>query len=109
MLYNRESRADGRQVAGGWSDRRRDGYHKRRARKRGATTGGPVRLVEIAERDGWTCQLCDGPVDKDLSWPHPLSKSLDHIEPLSLGGSHDPGNVQLAHLRCNTAKGNRVA
>ena len=44
-----------------------------------------------------------------LAYPHPRSASLDHIEPLSLGGQHVHSNVQLAHLDCNMAKSNRQA
>lgn len=35
-------------------------------------------------------------------------KSIDHIRPLSKGGTHTWDNVQLAHLKCNIKKGNRV-
>lgn len=42
-----------------------------------------------------------------LQYPHPMSPSLDHIEPLSLGGAHDPANVRLAHLKCNNDRSNR--
>jgi 5-methylcytosine-specific restriction endonuclease McrA len=39
-----------------------------------------------------------------------LAPSLDHIVPLSLGGSPDsPANLQLTHLRCNLAKRDRPA
>lgn len=105
-LYNRESRADGRQAPQPWNDRRRDAYHRRRALKKGASTGEPVVLSVIAERDRHKCGICGKKVP-DVAWPHPMSASLDHIIPLSQGGSHAPSNVQLAHLRCNTAKGNR--
>jgi 5-methylcytosine-specific restriction endonuclease McrA len=107
LLYNRESRADGRQKPPPWSDKRRDRYHRRRAQKKQTASGEPVLLAEIAERDDWRCHLCGDPVDSALSWPDPMSPSLDHVVPLSLGGMHAPENVRLAHLRCNTAKGNR--
>jgi 5-methylcytosine-specific restriction endonuclease McrA len=105
-LYNRESRADGRQKPPPWSDARRDRYHRRRAQKQESASG-PVLLAEIANRDQWRCHLCGSAVDSDLSWPDPMSPSLDHVVPLSLGGPHTPENVRLAHVRCNTAKGNR--
>ncbi|HYH54013.1 MAG TPA: HNH endonuclease [Solirubrobacterales bacterium] len=92
-----------------WDDQRRDGYHRRKAIKKGASTGRPVLLTEIASRDDWTCGICEGHVDHGLIWPDPLSPSLDHILPLSLGGPHDPDNVQLAHLRCNVRKGAKVS
>lgn len=107
LLYNRESRADGRQKRGPWNDKRRDSYHRRKALKKGASTGAPVRMTEIAERDRWRCHLCGTRVGKKIVWPHPRSPSLDHVVPLSKGGIHDPANVALAHLGCNTAKNNR--
>lgn len=66
--------------------------------------------VEIFERDGWVCQLCGLPVDPTLSGRHVADgPSLDHIVPLTRGGLHRRTNVQLAHMRCNSAKGNRVS
>jgi 5-methylcytosine-specific restriction endonuclease McrA len=106
MLYNREARAAGQQRTE-WNDRRRDHYHRRKALKKGASTGRPVRLAEIAERDGWRCSLCKKAVNPAVKWPDPKSPSLDHVVPLSKGGAHDPSNVALAHLGCNTAKNNR--
>lgn len=67
----------------------------------------PYDREAIFERDGWTCGLCQGPIDPALVFPHPMSKSIDHIVPLSLGGDDSSDNVQAAHLGCNCAKGNR--
>ena len=92
-----------------WTDERRDAWHRRRALLLEASTGEPVILAEIAERDAWVCGLCERPVDAELAYPDPMSKSLDHIMPLTKGGAHDPSNAQLAHLRCNVSKGNRAA
>jgi endogenous inhibitor of DNA gyrase (YacG/DUF329 family) len=58
----------------------------------------------IAERDNFDCQLCGEPVLMDETAPHRLSPSLDHIVPLSRGGSHCEGNVQLTHFLCNSVK-----
>lgn len=63
---------------------------------------------QIFERDGWICQLCSEEIDRSLSWPHPMSVSLDHRVPVALGGAHHPDNVQCAHLRCNSSKGARL-
>lgn len=108
LLYNRESRADGRQKPGAWNDKRRDSYHRRRALKKAASTGEPVLFAEIAARDNWLCSLCGKPVDSLVKWPDSMSPSMDHVMPLSRGGAHDPSNVALAHLGCNTAKNNRI-
>lgn len=89
-----------------WNDRRRDAYHRRRAQKKVTTGDRPVLLAEIRERDKNRCHLCSKRVSVK-PYPHPMSASLDHIVPLSLDGDHVPENVRLAHLRCNSAKGNR--
>lgn len=85
---------------------RRAGRHVRRARLRGAYVE-TVNVVQVYERDRWRCQLCGKPVQKRKQAPHPLSPSLDHIIPLSKGGTHEPANCQLAHFICNSRKGNR--
>lgn len=55
-------------------------------------------------RDGWKCQHCMKNVDKRLKRPNLMSASLDHIVPLSKGGTHIYANVQLAHLACKFSK-----
>lgn len=82
---------------------------QRRARTKGDPDADLIDRDLIGDRDGWRCGLCATPVDKSLPYPNPRSASLDHIEPLSLGGKHITTNVQIAHLDCNVAKGNRVA
>jgi hypothetical protein len=74
--------------------------HIRRARKKQVPCEVIVPMV-VFEENKWICQLCFKPVDKTLKHPNPLSASLDHIIPLSKGGSHTRGNVQLTHLKCN--------
>jgi len=81
---------------------------RRRAKLRGALAESVSRL-EIFERDGWICQMCFQPVDKDLKYPHPMSATWDHIVPLARGGSHTRDNLRLAHWHENQAKGAKVA
>lgn len=65
---------------------------------------------EIARRDGTDCGICGLPVDMELGRADGLDcPSVDHIMPRSKGGEHDPENLQLAHLRCNMAKSDRVS
>lgn len=104
--YRKARRQQGISESSPWTDARRDAYHRRRALKKGTATGESVNLADIKVRDKGRCHLCSRRVP-DKPWPHPLSPSLDHVIPLSRGGAHDPANVRLAHLRCNTAKGNR--
>jgi 5-methylcytosine-specific restriction endonuclease McrA len=63
-----------------------------------------VRLA-IYERDGWTCQLCCDPVDRELPPSDPWAATLDHIVCRSWGGDDSPENLRLAHRWCNSVRG----
>lgn len=76
----------------------------RRARKRNASVG-PVDLDALWLTQGGDCTLCAAPIDHELKYPDPLSKSVDHIVPLSRGGTHEQSNLAWAHLVCNMRKG----
>ena len=68
-------------------------------------------LVErdlIALRDRFRCGICGGQVDTDLRHPDPFYGSIDHIVPVAEHGSSGLDNLQLAHLRCNLAKRDRL-
>ena len=90
-----------------WADyelRNQHNTHKRRAIQYGVE----YELIDknkIYERDGWICGICSDVVDRSLQFPHPLSASLDHIVPMSLGGPHIATNTQCSHLECNLRKG----
>lgn len=63
---------------------------------------------ELAERDGTNCGICGDPVDMDLRRSESnMCASVDHITPRSRGGTHEPENLQLAHLLCNQVKSDR--
>lgn len=79
----------------------------RRARKAGVDAES-FDSLEVYERDGWTCGICDVEIDPQLKHPDPMSVSLDHVIPLSLGGPHTRANTRPAHLQCNIRRGNRV-
>lgn len=88
--------------------REREQWQGRNRRRRAAlrqVPSEPYTLAEIAERDGYCCQLCRAPVDMDVPWPDRWSPTIDHVLPLALGGDDTRANVQLAHLACNSSKG----
>jgi hypothetical protein len=58
----------------------------------------------LAKRDGTDCKICHEPIDMTLRKPSLFGPSVDHIYPWARGGTHDPGNLQLAHLWCNQVK-----
>jgi hypothetical protein len=63
--------------------------------------------LAIYERDSWTCQLCEFPVDPLAPVNSHWSATLDHIVPQShqLIPDHSPSNLRLSHMWCNAARG----
>ena len=90
--------------------RRRWSDYRYRARQWGVAFDPSVTLPKVLERDGGFCHLCEGVVFathlEDRA--HPYGPTIDHLVPMSLGGSHTWDNVALAHHRCNSLKGNRI-
>jgi hypothetical protein len=62
--------------------------------------------IEIFIRDGWKCKICKKKVNKKAKVPNPKAPTIDHIIPLSCGGTHEKKNVQLACFKCNCTKSN---
>ena len=77
---------------------------RRRARVAKATIGEVDLTALWVDCDG-ICYLCGIAIDADIAHPDPMSKSLDHILPLSKGGSHTQENLAWTHTRCNVRKG----
>jgi 5-methylcytosine-specific restriction endonuclease McrA len=68
-----------------------------------------VSLDFLFERDHSRCQLCGCELNMATRWPDPRTPTRDHIVPLSKGGTHERGNLQLACAECNIRKSNRCA
>lgn len=64
----------------------------------------PINRRRVYQRDGWTCGICGDSIDPEAKWPDTWCASLDHVVPMSKGGSHTYDNVQAAHHWCNTMK-----
>lgn len=63
---------------------------------------------EILERNGFTCQLCGtGPGDPDPFNPtRKIRLHIDHVVPLSQGGSNDKENLRVLCSACNQGRAN---
>ncbi len=60
-----------------------------------------INLVGVYKAAFGLCCICK-------VWVQPRHASMDHIHPLSKGGTHTWDNVQLVHLRCNLRKGAKL-
>lgn len=67
-----------------------------------------MKLAQLAERDEWICWVCENEVDPNTSVGSASSGSIDHVIPKSLGGDSSPGNLRLAHRKCNSGRGDKL-
>jgi len=86
---------------------RNKAINARKNHARRAAGAAVLSVADIAERDGCRCHICHRKVDLSLSGKAKWGPTIEHIVPVSLGGTNDPGNLALAHRHCNTARGNR--
>jgi hypothetical protein len=91
---------------------RRDS-HRHRAKKYGVAYDSSITLEKLVARDGLQCAICGGMCDwNDHTWSScsgPLHPSIDHVIPMAKGGPHIWENVQVAHVMCNSEKGDKVS
>lgn len=89
------------------------GHYYERARKYGVEYIPGITLKKVVARYGLRCAICGGMCDwNDHTWSScsgPLYPSVDHIIPMAKGGPHIWENVQVAHLMCNSEKGDKVS
>lgn len=90
----------------------RQARQRRKARKRGASRqDAGINWKTLAQRDGLECHICGDlcdPLDKTVAngvHRHGITfPTVDHLLPLSRGGTDTWDNVRLAHLWCNSLK-----
>jgi 5-methylcytosine-specific restriction endonuclease McrA len=76
-------------------------------KKKWKASNAPLLRARIFYRDKGLCQLCHEPIDLRVTWPDPMSMSIDHKIPRSKGGTHTIDNLQSAHLSCNSHRGDK--
>lgn len=88
--------------------------HRRRARLKVQMVDKDITVEGLFRRDKGICSICgkrcdleDYTVREGVFIAGDWYPSIDHVKPISKGGLHSWGNVQLAHRRCNTLKSDK--
>lgn len=87
------------------------GKWEQRAERYGVVFDKTITLAKVRAKFNDICQICGKPVnEKDILNGHirRYYPTLDHIIPISKGGSHTWDNIQLAHMCCNAGKCDKV-
>lgn len=96
------------------SNRARDKYRVDRIIANG-NIDKDITLTKLIKRDKGLCHICNGKCDrkdytKTIEGYFIVGKdypSIDHIVPISKGGTHTWDNIKLAHHYCNTIKNDK--
>lgn len=72
-----------------------------------------ITLQGLFNRDGGICYLCGGKCDwsdkdSDTDSVGRRYPTIDHVVPVKRGGLHSWSNIKLAHMGCNSAKGEKL-
>jgi 5-methylcytosine-specific restriction endonuclease McrA len=67
--------------------------------------GDEIDALTLFDLFGWTCIICKEPIDHRKRCPDWKAATIEHIVPLSKGGTHTWDNVAPAHYKCNMEKG----
>jgi 5-methylcytosine-specific restriction endonuclease McrA len=59
--------------------------------------------AQVIERDGWICSYCD--IDISTS---DVRHAIDHVYPLSKGGTNELDNLCMSCQPCNSSKGDKI-
>ena len=62
----------------------------------------PKQRVQVLARDSYTCRMCG------ISRNNGAVLEIDHIHPVSKGGTNDLSNLQVLCRDCNAGKGNQI-
>lgn len=88
----------------------------RRSRLNDVIKDKDITLKKLYERDNGVCYICGNICDwNDSEWKDGVFivghnyPTIEHLKPLSQGGSHTWNNIRLACLSCNSKKGSREA
>lgn len=87
------------------SDRARN--RLKSVRRRGIRATPRVTHEQIGIKDNFVCYLCSEPIDMSLPRTSKLGATIDHVIPITKGGTDDLDNLRLTHWTCNVRKSNK--
>lgn len=67
-----------------------------------------VTLVNVFNKFNGKCAICDKQMKMEGDWRSDDYPSMDHIIPLSKGGTHEWKNIQLLCRKCNCEKHDKI-
>jgi 5-methylcytosine-specific restriction endonuclease McrA len=93
-----------------WREKNRDIVHAKNYRRhlyRHKLKFSPFERLLLLDKSKWKCQSC-GIAVHDYNTNDSAKAHIDHIIPISIGGTSDLNNLQILCRTCNLAKSNKL-
>lgn len=90
-----------------FENRRKETTRRSRIVKNGKVNW-DISIERLIKRDGLKCYLCEEDVIIKVDSNHDYYPSIEHVVPVSKGGTHTWDNVRLAHRKCNYIKSDEL-
>lgn len=87
------------------STRRYKGKYYSPKRRKVYAQGDDIDPVTLFDKHDWVCYGCGEEIDRRKRFPSVMAATIEHIVPISKGGTHTWDNVRPAHAICNFRKG----
>lgn len=62
----------------------------------------------LFELHNWKCWVCKESINRYIRFPNYMAATIEHVVPLSKGGTHTWDNTVPAHAKCNWDKGDAL-
>lgn len=89
-------------------DNRLKEMRRRKRIRRNGKIDWDISVERLVKRDNGICYLCGEKVKVNANTNDDYYPSIEHVLPISKGGTHTWNNVKLAHRICNSLKADKV-
>lgn len=90
------------------AENKRHADHRQKVIRANGKAEWDITLKKLVTRDKQVCYICGRKVNMRAHYNADDYGSIDHVIPLSKGGTHTWNNVRLAHRKCNIIKSNKT-
>ena len=87
---------------------RKKEIHRRKKIIENGNVDWDISIERLMKRDKNLCYLCGDKVNINLDYNDDYYPNIEHVIPVSKGGTHTWDNVKLAHRICNMEKSDKV-
>lgn len=83
-------------------------YRIKTVKRQSKTQRWRISHEQVIREYGDKCHICNQSIDLDLPRTHKQGLTVDHLVPLSKGGSDEMSNLRPAHWSCNMRKSDKL-